>query len=128
MRNNPSLHLDSKPEGIDTKSDDGKKEPLDVVTEELKSVTVEVKLLAIDNGVLSIPSFLKADCPGSADTKGEDDDKCLKNACAYHSKKAACEFRFHRCISSDVILKGISKKRPFLALILAHILYKVKNM
>ena len=51
----PLLHLDSEPEAVDTESDNGKQEPLDKVTEQLSSGSVEGKSVAVNNGVLYGP-------------------------------------------------------------------------
>ena len=70
MLGNPLLHLDAKPEGINTKGDDGEEEPLDVVTEELSAVAIKVELSAIDLGVACNPRFLDTYRPRECETEG----------------------------------------------------------
>ena len=92
VANNPLLHLDRKPESVNTDSNDSEKEPLDVVAEELSAVAVKCELSAVYNGMLCIPFFLKAYCPGSAETQSKENEKKLQNANSYHTQKTACEF------------------------------------
>jgi hypothetical protein len=101
MLNYPLLHFNGEPEGVNAKSNDGEKEPLDVVSEKLSTVSVKGELLAVNNSVLSVPSFLKADSPRRSDAESESNDECLKNAYSYHSKQTAGKFRFH-----DVFLQS----------------------
>ena len=95
MLGDPLRHLDGEPEGIDTESDDGEKEPLDVVAEQLSARAIEGELMSVDYGVLNIPSFFHTNRPRESDTKGYNDEDRLQNADADHSEKSACELRIH---------------------------------
>ena len=82
----PLLHLNSKPKRVNAEGDDGKQHPFDIVAEKLCAGAVEGKSVTVDNGVLSIPSFLYANSPGCAETKSKGDNKPLQNANADHSE------------------------------------------
>ena len=100
----PLLHLDREPEGINAKGDNAQQEPLDEVAEKLTAVTVKGEALSVDDGMLDVPSFLQADGPRSTQAKGKGDDDSLQNADTDHSKKTACELRFHDVSSKMKIL------------------------
>ena len=95
MLGNPLLHLDGKPETVNTKGNDGKQEPLNEVTEKLSAGTVKSQSVTVDNGVLYQPSLFETYCPRSTDTQCEGNDKALENTDTDHTEKTACEFGFH---------------------------------
>ena len=59
MLGDPLLHLDGKPEGVNTEGDDGQKHPLDVVAKELRALAVKGQTVTVDHGVLDVPSLYK---------------------------------------------------------------------
>ena len=67
----PLLHLDGEPEGVDAKGNNGEKQSLDVVTEQLDTRAVKGQLVTVDDRVLHVPSFLDAKRPGKANAQGE---------------------------------------------------------
>ena len=85
----PLLHLDAEPERIDTEGDDGEKEPLDVVTEQLSAVAVEVELSAINFGVLRNPRLLDAYRPRERETESNHRQDDLQKGNADETEKAA---------------------------------------
>ena len=85
----PLLHLDAEPERIDTESDDGEKEPLDVIAEQLCAVTVEVELSAINFGVLRNPRFLDTYRPRERETESNHRQDDLQKGNADEAEKAA---------------------------------------
>ena len=95
MLSNPLLHLNGKPEAVDTQSDDGKQEPLNEVTKKLSAGTVEGQSVAVDNGMLNVPRLLQTNCPRGTNSKSKRNDNGLENTNTYHSKKTAREFGFH---------------------------------
>ena len=98
MLGDPLLHLDSQPKTVNAEGDEGQKEPLDVVAEQLTSRAVKGQSFAVDDGVLGDPSLLDAYSPGEAQAESEGDDQALQNADADHAEKSACEFRFHKSV------------------------------
>lgn len=69
MLRNPLLHLDCKPEGIDTECDNAEKPPFDVVHKKIATCAIEVGLLAVYDGMISHPLLPDADGPRSAYAK-----------------------------------------------------------
>ena len=84
----PLLNLDTEPEAEDTYGDDGKQKPEQVLAEELSACAVEVKLLAVDDGVLRIPSLYHADYPGRSDGESDDYEKKPKQRNTDKTEKA----------------------------------------
>ena len=95
MLSNPLLHLNGKPEAVDTQSDDGKQEPLNEVTKKLSAGTVEGQSVAIDNGVLNVPGLFQTNRPRGTKTESKENDNVLENTNTYQSEKTAREFGFH---------------------------------
>jgi hypothetical protein len=85
MRNDPSLHFNGKPEAIDSEGNERQEEPFDVVAEKLCARSVKNELLAVDDGVLCVPSFSDADRPRKRNAKGKHTDESLQNADADQS-------------------------------------------
>ena len=56
----PLLHLDNKPERIDSERDDAKKHPQNIFAEELTAFAVEVKSASVNYRVVGVPSLNKA--------------------------------------------------------------------
>lgn len=83
---NPLLHLYGEPEAVNAEGDNGQKEPLDIIAEELTTSTGEAKAVTVDNGVFNYPRLLQANSPRSTETQCENDDESLQNANAYHTK------------------------------------------
>ena len=103
----PLFELDVKPEGVDTKGDDGEQEPLDPVTEQLHGCTGEFQSVAIDHGVLGFPTVNHTDRPGETNAEGEGSDQGAEDLPADLLQQAAVKigFFFHT-ITSQYISAG----------------------
>ena len=66
---NPLLHLDAKPEAVDTAGDDGEEEPLDVVAKQLTALAVKSNLVSVNHGVLCNTTLIYTNCSRSANAK-----------------------------------------------------------
>ena len=96
MLNYPFLHFNGKPEGVDTKGDEGEEVPKNELAEELTALTVENKLTAVNGSVLCYPGLVETDRPRSCKTTGDSDDEVLQNVDTDKAKKASRELRFHK--------------------------------
>lgn len=79
---NPLLHLDSKPEGVYAQRDNAEKLPYDELHKKITACTVEVGLLAVNDGMVSDPFLPDADAPGRAQTECDCAQKDHEDPCA----------------------------------------------
>ena len=95
VRNDPLLHLNGKPEAVNTKGYNGKKEPLNVVAEQLHACAVKVKLLSVNDGVIGEPTLIHTYCPGKSKSESTAGDQAAKYADTDHFNDSAGKLRFH---------------------------------
>ena len=102
----PLHQLDVQPETINTKGDDGQKEPLNPVAKKLQCGTGEFQSVAANNGVLCFPAVDHANCPGVADSEGKCGYQSAENLPADQLQQAAIEvgvlgLDFHKYTSNS---------------------------
>ncbi len=102
VRNDPLLHLNGKPEAVNTKGYNGKKEPLNVVAEQLHACAVKVKLLSVNDGVIGEPTLIHTYCPGKSNSEGTAGNNTAENADTNHFDNSAGKLRFHNAKPPNV--------------------------
>ena len=85
MTDDPLLHFDLQPEAVNTECDDGQKEPLDIIAEQLTARTVKNQTVSVKDCVVGDPALFDADRPWCAETERDRCEKKLQDVDADES-------------------------------------------